>query len=83
MRLIDADKLKEYFTHARNLSKQYGKGIDLMIDDQPTAFDIGKVVEQLRKAEYNHADYGHDYAIDTETAIDIVEAGGVRIIQEN
>ena len=54
-----------------------------MIDDQPTAFDVGKVIEQLRKAEYNHADYGHDYAIDTETAIDIVEAGGIGIIQEN
>jgi len=77
MRLIDADKLKEYLTHARNLNKLYGKGINLMIDDQPTAFDVNIVIEQLRKAEYNHADYGHDYAIDTETAVDIVELGGI------
>ena len=77
MRLIDADKLKEYLIHARNLNKIYGKGIDLMIDDQPIAFDVDMVIEQLRKAEYNHADYGHDYAIDTETAVDIVISGGI------
>ena len=47
MRLIDADKLKEY------LDKKYSFGIDLKfmlfdeIDNQPTAYDIDKVVEEI------------------------------------
>ena len=47
MRLIDADKLKEY------LDRKYSFGIDLKfmlldeIDNQPTAYDIDKVVEEI------------------------------------
>lgn len=54
MKLIDADRLKEY------LDRKYSFGIDLKfmlfdeINNQPTAYDIDKVVEELEycKSQY-------------------------------
>ena len=43
MRLIDADLFKDKF----NTDTAIGKTMRLMIDEQPTAYDVDKVVEQL------------------------------------
>ena len=51
--------------------------IQYAVEELPTEYDVDKVVEQLEKASYNHADYGTDNAVDTETAIQIVKDSGI------
>ena len=51
MRLIDADKLihalcRDYTTGKKTLGQ--------VIDEQPTAFDMDKIVEQLEEVEKNN-----------------------------
>ena len=68
-RLIDDDKLihalcKDYTTGKKTLGQ--------VIDEQPTVFDIDKVVEQLENYLFEK------YCIEGDTTIDeIVEGGGV------
>ena len=71
MRLIDADAFKEYikngFQDATNLFKsEEGRGVArqitdafcLDIDEQPTAYDVDKVVEQLEEErKLSYADF--------------------------
>jgi hypothetical protein len=65
MRLIDADKLKEVFD--RNV---VSAGVwNEIIDMQPTAYDVDKVVEQLKAHNY--------YSTTVDEAVKIVK-GGVR-----
>lgn len=57
MRLIDADKLKKDILLQNILGEPIQKIIDRyihIVDEQPTAFDVDKVVEQLKdlKAMY-------------------------------
>lgn len=57
MRLIDADKLKKDILLQNILGEPIQKIIDRyihIVDNQPTAFDVDKVVEQLKdlKAMY-------------------------------
>ena len=47
MRLIDADKLKETLLHY-NYTTEHNQ-IFRYINEQPTAYDIDKVVEELEK----------------------------------
>ena len=76
MRLIDADKLKETIEEEKDdndymccLCLESSKEI---IDEQPTAFDVDKVVEQLEEYLFEK------YCIEGDTAIDeIVKGGGV------
>ena len=90
MRLIDADVLLEHIKklecHAEN--KKYEKGLNdflqfyfpQIIDNQPTAFDMEKVVERLESLSNAEADYYYamnNDVIDREDAIDIVKKGGV------
>lgn len=92
MRLIDADVFKEYikngFRDAMNLVKnEEGRDIARQItdafcrdiDEQPTAYDIDKVVEQLkeRSKEFNSGLRLHGKPEDmlTDEAIEIVKAG--------
>lgn len=62
MRLIDADLLKKNCKCTGKFEDNF-KGVDLIelakvIDAQPTAFSIEKVVEQLEKErEYSHTDF--------------------------
>lgn len=51
MRLIDADKLKEAINTSLNTGKETFSTeiIHEAIDEQPTAFGVDKVVEQLEK----------------------------------
>ena len=55
-RLIDADKLKD---ERRTLPMMSNWGeilISLLIDEQPTAYDIDRVIEQLKKVSFVDVD---------------------------
>lgn len=75
MRLIDADRLKEVLD--RNFSHTGGAEVMCqIIDKQPTAYDIDKVVKQLDKASdcYECTEQGRECVrmIDLTEAVEIV-----------
>lgn len=86
MRLIDADKLIEVLHESLegdcDLREDYEfMGIDEFIKNQPTAYDVDKVVEQLKNekefwsdATYNK-EIGKQKARSYEHAIEIVKGG--------
>ena len=89
MRLIDADKLIEDI-HKRNyISKALSEIFETIIDEQPTAYDVDKVVEQLEEVEkimtspVNKDCFGEECRASDCTvcliskAIEIVKGGGV------
>lgn len=95
MRLIDADKLIECMSSRYNekkdiVSDNLAEGfmqIEKLIKEQPTAYDVDKVVEELNKIKkynLNLADMMIDiqengtnrHFICLEDAIEIVKAGG-------
>lgn len=85
MRLIDEDKLKHVIHCA------YSDDLEILekIDEQPTAFDLDKVVEQLKELKMRYfltiANTGDAYkdcayenvANTIDKAIEIVKGGGV------
>lgn len=88
MRLVDADKLIEDI-HKRNyISKALSEIFETIIDEQPTAYDVDKVVEELeaeqqkykaQALETDDVDIVFRCAIKEttmQTAIDIVKRGG-------
>lgn len=92
MRLIDADKLKKDMLFQNILGESIQKIIERyihIVDSQPTAFDVEKVVKQLKdlKAMYwfsiaNTGDKKLDVAYENvgnalDRAIEIVKGGGV------
>lgn len=86
MGLIDADKLIEDI-HKRNyISKALSEIFETIIDEQPSAYDVDKIVQQLgnlNKYNLNLADAMLDiqanginrHFICLEDAIEIVKAG--------
>lgn len=75
MRLIDADRLKEVLD--RNFSHTGGTEVMYqIIDKQPTAYDIDKVVKRLDKASdcYECTEQGRECVrmIDLTEAVEIV-----------
>lgn len=50
MRLIDADKIdfNEVFVGASEFAQDTRNAAQMLIDNQPTAFDLDKVMEQLK-----------------------------------
>lgn len=63
-----------------NFMNEYRKTVLRIIDEQPTAFDTEKVVEELESLSNAEADYYYarsNDVIDREDAIDIVKKGGV------
>ena len=92
MRLIDADKLiEDIYTNAyactndeinKILHKQLETNI-YVIDNQPTAFDVDKVVEQLEDEKMWYETHGVNMDMKkgiigaTCKAIEIVKAGGL------
>lgn len=73
-RLIDADKLKEAINSSLNTGRETFSPeiICEAVDEQPTAFDVDKVVEQLEDYLFEK------YCIEGDTTIDeIVKGGGV------
>lgn len=92
MRLIDADVFKEYIKNGfrdatnlfkseecRDVARQITEAFCHDIDEQPTAYDIDKVVEQLkeRSKEFNSGLrlHGKPENMLTDEAIEIVKAG--------
>ena len=76
MRLIDADKLKHVIHCA------YSDDLEILekIDEQPTAFDVDEVVQQLEMLiEDKISESGDDWytAQCLNEAVDIVKGGGV------
>lgn len=83
MRLIDADKVIEHLEkvikdNPHFVNAAYIRGVQEVIKEQPTAYDIDKVVEQLgelrKECEDPLQDYDPNYFI--EKVIEIVKAGG-------
>lgn len=75
MRLIDADKIIDSLG---NSDMDFAIGV--VIDEQPTAFDLDKVMEQLKDRSVLSRPVGWPkiYEIITlEDAIEIVKGGGV------
>lgn len=86
--LISRSALLKYL---RDYKWEFAMGSDFskameMIDAQPTAYDVEKVVAELKnESDYEPIDYDYydmpctdeQYFIATGTAIDIVKAGGV------
>ena len=98
MRLIDADKLLEELNGfsmritgsanalALSVMHETKKSIAKMVDEQPTAYDVDKVVERLELDSQNieliyPTDQGYDYedaiGIDINKAKEIVKSGGI------
>lgn len=83
MRLIDADTLKEYCMRASKSDDDFRRvslaTLASVIDVQPTAYDVDKVVEQLEDySNVNEAErLGTIPVIELDDAIQIVKGGGV------
>ena len=91
MRLIDVDKIQE---HLEKVKKESASLVDLshiigfqsVVDAQPTAFNVDKVVEQLEKSHF-HTDATFDddgycnddseEVVNLNEAIEIVKRGGL------
>ena len=82
MRLIDADKLIEDMSNKWDMQDLYLPihFKELLIDEQPTAFNVDKVVEQLEKSHF-HTDATFDddseEVVNLNEAIEIVRKGGI------
>lgn len=82
MRLIDADKLIENIHKRSYISKALSEIFETVIDEQPIAYDVDKVVEQLkeRSKEYNSGVrlHGKPEEMLTDEAIEIVKGESER-----
>ena len=79
MRLIDADALKDMLLKHGYTTEQ--NQIFRYIDEQPTAYDIGKVVHQMEKDKFIDceiilSDVHQGYNAGLSRAIEIVKGGG-------
>lgn len=77
MRLIDADKIdfNEGFVGASEFAQDTRNAAQMLIDNQPTAFDVDKVVEQLDT--YITKLVGRNAAL-YQTVMQIVKSGGIK-----
>lgn len=86
MRLIDADLLKKNCKCTGEI-EDYFKCVSLselakVIDNQPTAFDVDKVISELKRDKFVESecilsDVHQGYNAGLSRAIEIVEGGGV------
>lgn len=77
MRLIDADKFK-----GKIIAGHCYSGVNKLInvDDVPTAYDVDKVVEQLKNVSYErfgNAGMDGENVVNLDDAIEIIKAGGI------
>lgn len=91
MRLIDADKIDfgKVFIGASDFAKDTREAAQKLIDEQPTAYDVGKVLSKLEEAAQDTDDYLKTRVILSESffydgkvsgldiAIAIVKSGGI------
>ena len=89
MRLIDADKLILHLNdYALQEAPFKGESADTYnaikqcieaVEEQPTAYDVDKVVEQLKDVSYERFGYagmGGENVVNLDDAIEMVKAGG-------
>lgn len=81
MRLIDADKIdfNEVFIGASEFAQDTRNAAQMLIDNQPTAFDLDKVMEQLEDRSVLSRPVGWSKAYEIimlKDAIEIVKGGG-------
>lgn len=89
MRLIDADKLILHLNdYALQEAPFKGESADTYnvikqcieaVEEQPTAYDVDKVVEQLKDVSYERFGYagmGGENVVNLDDAIEIVKADG-------
>lgn len=91
MRLVDADKIQE---HLEKVKKESASLVDLshiigfqsVVDAQPTAFDVEKVIEQLEKSHFHtestfdddgYCNDDSEEVVNLNEAIEIVRKGGL------
>ena len=77
MRLIDADKIIDSLG-----GSDMDFAIGAVIDEQPTAFDVDKVMEQLKRDKFIESecilsDVHQGYNAGLNRAIEIIKGGGV------
>ena len=84
MRLIDADKIdfNEVFVGASEFAQDTRNAAQMLIDNQPTAFDVDKVISELKRDKFVESecilsDVHQGYSAGLSRAIEIVEGGGV------
>lgn len=75
MRLIDADEIdfNEVFVGASKFAEDTRQAGKMLIDAQPTAYDVDKVVEELGEIKVIGT-YPYDVV---KEAIEIVKGGGI------
>ena len=81
MRLIDADKIdfNEVFVGASEFAQDTRNAAQMLIDNQPTAFDLDKVMEQLENRSALARPVGQSKAYEIimlKDVIEIVKGGG-------
>ncbi len=82
MRLIDADKIDfgEVYKGGSDFARDMREAAKELIDRQPVAYDVDKVVERLNKASdyYECEEQGREHVqmIDLTDAVEIVITGG-------
>ena len=76
MRLIDADAFIEY---ANNRLDLFASDLTEMINEQPTAYDVDAVVEEIKEATFgvNVTYVDSEDVVESEEAIRIIRKGGV------
>lgn len=84
MGLIDADVLKEYCMNASKSDDDFRRvslaTLASVIDAQPTAYDVDKVVEQLKAVSYER--YGNDgmggeLVVNLDDVVELMKGGDV------
>lgn len=81
MRLVDADALKKDLKSVTlsNGTLVNTNAVLYLLEEYPTAYDVDKVVEQLKDVSYERFGYtgmGGENVVNLDDAIEIVKAGG-------
>lgn len=81
MRLIDADKIDfgKVFIGASDFARDTRNEAQELIDMQPTAYEVDKIIEQIKKAGNENGEVIIDYVgaemISKQRVIDIIRSG--------
>lgn len=83
-RLIDADKIdfNEVFVGTSEFAQDTRNAAQMLIDNQPTAFDVDKVISELKRDKFIESecilsDVHQGYNAGLSRAVEIVKGGGV------
>lgn len=83
-RLIDADKIdfNEVFVGSSEFAQDTRNAAQMLIDNQSTAFDLDKVINELKRDKFIESecilsDVHQGYNAGLSRAIEIVKGGGV------